>query len=139
MRASIGRGWRTANIFSENINLLASSRNVLFTEVLRPEKTLNYGFNIIQKWVQANYEAWFSLDLYRTRFYNQIFPDYNQSQNVAIISNFTGTSISNGLKAEINLDFWQIFNTKLAYNYLDVYREIDNDKVQLPFIPNHKL
>ena len=31
VRSSAGTGWRTANIFSENINLLASQRDIIFT------------------------------------------------------------------------------------------------------------
>ena len=35
-RASIGTGWRTVNLFSENIGLLVSSRDLVFAEQLTP-------------------------------------------------------------------------------------------------------
>lgn len=139
LRASVGSGWRTINLFSENINLLASSRDVIIADNLEPERTINYGFNIIQKMVRPDYEAWVSLDLYRTRFFNQIFPDYDSVPTTAIVDNFKETSIGNGLKAEVNLELWETFSSKIAYNFLDVYREVDGDKLSLPFIPKHKL
>lgn len=49
LRANVGLGWRTVNFFSENIGLLASSRDIIFVEKLQPEKALNTGINITQK------------------------------------------------------------------------------------------
>ncbi|HEX8608287.1 MAG TPA: TonB-dependent receptor, partial [Pedobacter sp.] len=76
LRGSVGTGWRTANIFSENIGLLVSSRDIVFAEALRPEKAVNLGFNATQKYKSSSVEGYFSLDFYRTKFENQIFPDY---------------------------------------------------------------
>ncbi len=37
VRANVGTGWRTVNLFSENIGLLVSSRDIIFAEQLQPE------------------------------------------------------------------------------------------------------
>jgi len=139
IRGSIGRGWRTANIFSENIGLLASSRDIIFLEILKPEKATNFGFNATQKYKGKNVEGYLSLDFYHTRFQNQIFPDYDADPTKAIIKNFTGKSISNGFQAEVSGTFYKRVAAKLGYVYLDVFQEKNNVKEALPFNPKHRL
>ena len=138
-RASIGKGWRTANIFSENIGLLASSRDIIFAEPLKPEKALNFGFNATQKFRNSNVEGYISLDFYRTNFQNQIFPDYDADPTKAIIKNYTGKSVSNGFQAEVSGTFYNRFSAKLGYVFLDVYQLKDGGKEILPFNPKHRL
>jgi outer membrane receptor for ferrienterochelin and colicin len=139
LRGSVGKGWRTANIFSENIGLLASSRNIVFAEVLQPEKAINFGLNATQKYKSRNVEGYISLDYYRTRFRNQIFPDYDADPTKAIIRNFTGKSVSNGFQAEISGTFYNKFSAKLGYVFLDVYQMKNGIKEILPFNPKHRL
>lgn len=138
-RISAGTGWRTVNLFSENINLLASSRDIIINEVLKPEQALNYGANLTHKIYGKNVEAQLTFDFYRTQFTNQIFPDYDTHPTKAYISNFTGTSISNGFQAELGLEFYQRVGSKIVYNYLDVYRVIEGNKVVLPFNSKHRI
>lgn len=139
IRANIGTGWRTVNLFSENIGLLVSSRDIVFAEQLEPEKALNTGVNFTQKFNGENVTGFFSADYYRTDFQNQIFPDYDIDPTKAIIENFTGKSVSNTFQAEVYLNFWRQFEFKTGYSFLDVYREIDGQKVLLPFNPRHKV
>jgi outer membrane receptor for ferrienterochelin and colicin len=138
IRGNIGLGWRTVNLFSENINLLVSSRDILFVEELDPEQAVNIGINLVQKLGNENISGYFSTDFYHTNFQNQIFPDYDTDPTKAIIQNFTGTSISNGFQAELSLTFWKRFEWKAGYNFLDVYREIDGTKQALPFNAKHR-
>jgi outer membrane receptor for ferrienterochelin and colicin len=141
LRANIGTGWRTANLFSENINLLVSSRDIIFLEELRPEKALNFGVNLTQNFNVSDdfFSGYLSLDYYRTDFENQIFPDYDSDPTKAIIENFTGTSVSNGFQAELFLKIWTRFEVKFGYNFLDVYRIENEAKELLPFNSRHKL
>jgi outer membrane receptor for ferrienterochelin and colicin len=139
IRANVGSGWRTVNLFSENINLLVSSRDIVFVEQLEPEKALNTGVNFTQKFNAENLTGFFSADYYRTEFQNQIFPDYDTDPTKAFIENFSGKSVSNTFQAEVYLNFWQQFEFKTGYSFLDVYRDIDGQKVLLPFNPRHKV
>lgn len=141
LRANVGTGWRTVNLFSENIGLLVSSRDIVFVEQLNPEKAINYGINLTQKFDTKNnfLSGYFSIDYYRTDFQNQIFPDYDSDPTKAIVKNFKGTSISNGFQAELYLMIWKRFEFKTGYNYLDVYRKISDVKQLLPFNPMHKM
>lgn len=140
VRANLGTGWRTVNLFSENIGLLVSSRDIIFSEQLQPEKAVNSGFNLTQKFETKNnnLSGYFSADYYRTEFQNQIFPDYDSDPTKAIIQNFRGRSVSNGFQAELYLKIYKRFELKTGYNFLDVYREIGDTKQLLPFNPRHK-
>lgn len=138
-RANIGTGWRTVNLFSENVGLLVSSRDIVFSEQLRPERATNFGINFTQKFESNNLSGYVSADYYRTDFQNQIFPDYDSDPTKAIIKNFTGTSISNGFQTELYLKIWKRFEFKAGYNFLDVYREVNGTKQLLPFNPAHKV
>ncbi|HNL07889.1 MAG TPA: TonB-dependent receptor, partial [Chitinophagales bacterium] len=141
LRANVGTGWRTVNLFSENIGLLVSSRDIVFAEPLQPEKAWNFGVNLTQKFEtnDENFSGYFSADYYRTNFQNQIFPDYDSDPQKAIIKNFTGTSVSNGLQAELNLKIYRRFEWKMGYNLLDVYRKVGENTQLLPFNPRHKV
>ncbi|MEM7038985.1 MAG: TonB-dependent receptor [Bacteroidota bacterium] len=138
VRVSAGTGWRTANIFTENVNLLASSRDVIFSEALRPEAALNFGINASHREEWEDVDLQLSADAYRIQFSNQIFPDYHTDPTQAIISNFGGPAISNGVQAEVRLTLFDQAEIKASYNYLDVYRKIDGEKQVLPFNPRHR-
>lgn len=138
IRLSVGTGWRTAKIFSENINLMASSRDIVFEEELKPEKAYSYGVNFTQKVKRNDWDFVFTMDLYHTEFSNQIFPDYDANPSMALINNFEDKSASNGFQFETVINFQKRIQTKLIYNYLDVYRKVEGEKLVLPFNATHR-
>lgn len=139
LRANIGTGWRTVNLFSENINLLVSSRDIIIGEDLAPEQAVNYGINLTHKFQGVHTGGVLSLDYYRTDFQNQIFPDFDSQAQQVFIQNFRGKSISNSIQAEVSLQFTERFDWKLGYTYLDVYRIVGEEKQTLPFNARHTL
>ncbi len=139
IRANIGSGWRTVNLFSENIGLLASSRDIVFLETLQPEKATNMGINIAQKIESGNISGYLSADYYRTDFQNQVFPDYDTDPTKAFIKNFTGKSVSNGFQTDVSVKLYKRYEFKAGYNFLDVYRINNSNKEILPFNPRHKV
>lgn len=139
IRANVGTGWRTVNLFSENIGLLASSRDIVFLEALKPERALNTGINITQKFGMKNISGYLSVDFYHTDFTNQIFPDYDSDPTKAYVKNFTGKSVSNGFQSDLFIKFYNRFEFKAGYNFLDVYRNNNGKKETLPFNAKHKV
>lgn len=139
IRASVGTGWRTVNLFTENIGLLVSSRNIVFVEPLKPEQSINWGINFLQNLKKKNVSGFITFDFYQTRFQNQFFPDYDSESQKALIYNFTGTSISNGFQTDLTLKFYKEYEFKMAYNFLDVYRIKNQEKELLPFNSRHRL
>ncbi len=140
IRASAGWGWRMANVFSENVFLLTSNRQVLFPDALKPEKALNWGVNVTQSLTIGNLSGRIGADYYETSFRNQIFPDYNRSPLLAVVENYTGHSLSRAFQTDLDLNHPSGLQVKLAYNFLDVYRKkTDGTKEVLPFNPEHRL
>ncbi len=139
IRANVGRGLRSVNLFAENISLLISSRDIQFAEPLELEKAWNTGVNLTHTASWQKVMATFSMDLYHTRFQNQIFPDYDSDPGLAIIQNFRGISISNGFQLDAKFNVASVFEAKFAYNFLDVYRRNGEQKIQLPFNAKHRL
>lgn len=139
LRASAGTGWRQVNLFSEQPNLLASSRDIVFAEALKPEQAFNWGVSHTYKFNMGKTTGTLSGDFYSTHFSNQFFPDYDADPTRAIIRNFTGVSRSNGLQLEASFVFFKQMDFRVAYNYLDVYRVINGVKTNLPFNPYNRV
>lgn len=138
IRASLGTGWRTVNLFSENIGILVSSRNIIFKEPLKPEKALNWGLNYLRKYKYKKINGVLTVDFYQTRFQNQFFPDFDTDPQKILVQNFEGRSISNGFQTDFSVKWNKLIEFKVAYNFLDVYRVMNETKIQLPFNAKHK-
>jgi outer membrane receptor for ferrienterochelin and colicin len=139
IRGSLGRGWREVNLFSENINILSSSRDIVFEEEILPEQAMNWGLNYTYRIASDNVEGTLSADFYQTLFSNQFFPDYDSDPLKIYVRNFTGKSVSNAFQIEAKVNLNGIFEIKTAYNYLEVYRIEDGIKNELPFNPKNRL
>lgn len=139
LRASTGMGWRLANVFTENVLILASNRAVFIEPDLSPERALNWGINITQRIPIGDWLGRVGADYYQTHFSNQIFPDFDRSPTQVLLENFTGEAISRAFQLDFDLSNSQGWELKAAYNYLDVYRVIEGRKQVLPFNPTHRL
>lgn len=139
LRASAGTGWRQVNLFSEQVNLLTSSRDIVFAEKLKPEAAFNWGLSYTYRFTLGKTSGTFSTDCYSTQFSNQFFPDYDTDPSKAIIRNFEGISRSTGLQTDLLLTFFKRLEWRIAYNYLDVYRRELGQKVVLPFNPQNRV
>lgn len=138
-RASAGTGWRQVNLFGEQPAILTSSRNIVFTEALKPEQAMNWG--VSHTWsfdIGTATSGTLSADFFQTRFQNQFFPDYDKDPSKIIIQNFEGVSRSNGLQADAAFTFFKQLEVRAAYNYLDVFRKEGKTKVILPFNPRNR-
>ena len=84
-------------MFVENINVLASSRDVIVNDEngklygLNPEIAWNYGTSLIQKFYLFGKENEIVVDYYKTDFSNQIVVDLENPRQVTF-SNLKGKS-----------------------------------------------
>ncbi|WP_338376336.1 TonB-dependent receptor [uncultured Flavobacterium sp.] len=126
LRTSIGRGKRAANIFAENQQLFASSRNFSILNSdgklygLNPEIAWNYGLSFIQNFKLFGKDADIVLDYYRTDFQNQAVVDVDFSPQQVVFYNLEGKSVANSFQAEFNIELKKHLNLKTAYKYYDV-------------------
>jgi outer membrane receptor for ferrienterochelin and colicin len=144
LRASFGRGKRSANIFAENQNIFASSRqiNILNTkgEVygLNPEIAWNYGVSILQGFNLFDRKADVTLDFYKTDFNNQVVVDYENPKEVNFY-NLAGKSFANSFQIEFNYNVFEHFDLRTAYKYYDVQTKYNSGKLEKPLTPKHRL
>ena len=139
IRASAGRGFRTANVFPENIGLLASSRTFYFLEEFQMEKAWNYGINYTQKWfIDEVRKITFNIDFYRTVFQNQIVVDVNRSAGAVYFYNLKGESFSNSFQTDLIFTPAQGFEVTLAYRYNNVMVTMNQELINKPLVSPHK-
>lgn len=126
LRASAGRGKRSANIFAENQQLLASSRSfdILNTAGkiygLDAEIAWNYGLSFMQGFSLFGKTADIGLDFYRTDFTNQAVVDLYNSPQQVLFYNLKGKSYANSLQLEFNIELLKRLNLRTSYKYYDV-------------------
>ena len=124
-RASVGRGKRSANIFAENQQFFASSRQINIDNVggeiygLNPEIAWNYGFSFLQGYKLFGKKGDVTFDFYLTDFKNQVVVDWENPQEISFY-NLNGKSVANSFQLEVNQNIIPFFNTRFSYKYYDV-------------------
>tara|TARA_R110001606_G_scaffold280193_1_gene428759 strand:+ start:89002 stop:91245 length:2244 start_codon:yes stop_codon:yes gene_type:complete len=111
-RASIGNGFRVANIFTEDHAALTGAREVEFDGELHPETSWNANINFVKKINSENAFITFDASAFYTYFDNRILPDYETDSNKIIYANLNGFSVSKGIS--LNSDF--LFTNGLTIN-----------------------
>lgn len=106
LRINAGTGFRVVNLFTEEHAALTGAREVIVTEELKPERSFNLNLNYLKKIYNGN-GTFIGLDasVFYTNFNNIILPDYDTNPNQIIYSNLEGTSISQGISANIDVAF----------------------------------
>jgi outer membrane receptor for ferrienterochelin and colicins len=121
VRASAGRGIRTASVLMENISLFTSNRFLSLTQNVLPESAWNYGLNFTKNFKIDMNEGNFAIDLYRTDFENQLVADLDVNARTIVINNLDGgKSYSKSLLATVNYDVLPRFEVRLAAKFTDV-------------------
>ncbi|WP_298760706.1 TonB-dependent receptor [uncultured Psychroserpens sp.] len=144
LRASIGRGKRSANIFAENQSIFATSRAISILNTsgniygLDPEIAWNYGISYLQGFNLFGRKADVILDFYRTDFKNQVVVDWENPQQVNFY-NLEGDSYANSFQIELNYNVFEHFDFRTAYKYYDVKTDYISGKLSKPLIPKHRL
>jgi len=143
-RFSMGRGKRSANIFTENQKMFATSRtiNILDTSGsvygLDPEIAWNYGFSYSQKINLFGIKSEIIFDYYRTNFINQIVVDWENPREVNFY-NLQGKSYANSFQAELNMHIIEGLYFKTAYKFYDVRTDYLSGKLEKPLTPKDRI
>lgn len=144
-RISAGRGQRTASIIAENNSVLASSREfrVISSNTgnpygLDPEVAWNFGANFTQKFILDYRLGAVTIDLYHTRFENQVVVDLDSSPQAALFYNLDGKSYSTNFQVQVDYEVIRRFDVRLAYRYYDVKTTYNTVLKQKPLISPHR-
>jgi outer membrane receptor protein involved in Fe transport len=144
IRASAGRGQRTANIFAENNSVLVSSRSIMLPMAsntkaygLEPEIAWNKGISVDQKLRLFNRNATLSLDYFRNDFQKQVVVDLENPREVKFY-NLEGKSYSNSFQTEISAEPFKGLSSRLAYRFFDVKTTYGDQLLQKPLTAQHR-
>lgn len=105
IRASAGKGFRTANVLAENNFLLSSSRKMYIADNLDQEEAWNTGLNLSFYIPLFGKELSLSGEWYYTDFLKQIVVDMDSDPHAVRFYNLDGRSYSNSFQVEASYPF----------------------------------
>jgi len=134
LRLSAGKGYHSSNPLSENIGVLASSRQLSFLEPLGIEKAWNYGVNLHKEFKINGRPSSISIDYYRTDFINQLVVDQERDISNVYFYNLNGRSYSNSFQVDFRSEPFLRTEVYLAYRLNDVNQTINGRLEQKPLV-----
>jgi len=150
IRASVGRAQRTANMFAENMGLMASGRTFYFnnteataalaagdTYPFKPEVAWNMGVNLTKKFMLNYRDGTFGVDYYFTNFTNQVVTDI-ESYNRVDFYNLDGKSYSHSFQVQLDYEPIRFFDLRLAYRFYDVKTDYQAGLLEKPLVASHR-
>ncbi len=141
LRASAGLGYRSANIISENLSILASQKVIQIQGPLHQEMAANYGMNLVKEFQIAKRKAEIDIDVYRTDFFNQIVVDLDTDPAIANFYNLNdsaGKSFSNSYQIQFSFEPVKSFTILTAFRVNDVRQTTQGILQTKAFTPKYK-
>ncbi len=140
IRASIGSGWRTANVIAENLGTLTSSRIWNFQQAFtkntvygfKPEKAWNAGLNLTHDFTLNYRKGTLGIDYYYTQFENQVIADRDANAQQVLFYHLNGNSYSNSIQIQLDYQPIRRFDVKIAYRWYEVKMQYLQGMLQVP-------
>jgi outer membrane receptor for ferrienterochelin and colicins len=120
IRASAGKGFRSVNLFAENLNYLASSRNFVIINNPTYEEAWNYGLNLTRYFPINDRDLRISTEYYRTDFLKQTIVDIDSDIREVRFYDLEGKSFSNNYQIEMAYQPIERLDVSAALRYTDV-------------------
>ncbi len=143
LKASFGRGKRAANIFAENQQLFASTRQIQVLDTkgsiygLDAEDAWNYGVSFLQAFTFLNRQGNVTVDFYKTDFINQVVIDWENPRTVTFY-NLDGKSYANSFQIELNHEIIKNVELRTAYKFYDVKTQFQSGLLQKPLLAQNR-
>ena len=138
IRFTGGRGFRTPNVYADQLGLLATSRQVRIIETPEAEISWNTGLSFLHKFTLLSREAVFNTDYYYTEFENQLVVDRDASARQLLFYNLDGISRSHSFQTDFQFIPLKGVGVKLSYKYQLVETDYVSGMLEKPLIPNHR-
>jgi outer membrane receptor for ferrienterochelin and colicin len=138
LRASAGKGYRSANVLAENSYLLASSRAMIISSNLKEEEAVNYGASLNARIPVSGKEIRVTAEAFRTNFINQVITDLDASVNEVKFYNLEGKSYSNVYQLEASTQILNGLDLLAAWRWNDVQMTIDGQLRTKPLASKYK-
>ncbi len=126
LRGSVGMGYRTANVVTDNIGILTTGRRIVvagerasgFGGIDRLEKSLTSGVSLTQTMkLGSDNGASVSFDFFNTRFYNSVVADQEWGADVINIYSTKGKSMTNNFQIDFNWTPLKRFDVFATFRY----------------------
>lgn len=143
VRATVGKGTRSPNVFSENIGVFSSSRRFVFNpgetvDDFKPEVAWNAGISFTQNF-RLNYRRGsFVMDYYKTWFENQVIVDMERSPQEVWFYNLDGESYSNSIQAQLDYELIRWLDVRMAYRLYDVKSTYNGELLSKPLTSSQR-
>ncbi len=139
VRVSGGKGFRTPNVYADNIGMMASSKALVILEAPKPEIAWNAGANFALRFKLFEKEGSLSADYYYTNFENQLIVDQYSNSNAVLYYNLRGSSYANSFQTTLTVEVLEGLALKLAYKLDDVHSNyIIAKSVAKPMVSRNK-
>ena len=138
LRASAGKGYRSAYVFPENSYLLASNRNFVIAEDLKQESAWNYGLSAQFFIPIADEELSLSAEWFYTDFVNQVVVDMDSNSHEVAFYNLEGNSTSSVFQFEASYPLFRGFTILGAYRWMDVKCDYKGKSLRKPLTSRYK-
>lgn len=138
LRISAGKGYRSPNALSENMNLLASSRQIVISPDIKMENAWNYGLTLSKGFKIAGKKVHVYGEFFRTDFINQMITDLDASKTKALIINNHNKSFSNNYQIELTVSPIKRLDILLAYRKSDARAQYNGSLRQRPLVNTFK-
>lgn len=141
LKLAAGRGWRTPNVFAEQLGSWASQRTWRVEsgpQGFKPEIATNLGFNLTSKFRLNHRDGDLALDFHHTAFDNRLVVDLENPAEVWVY-NLAGSSSATSAQIEFNWSAHRRLDVRLAYRYVDARTDRQStEETWDPFVPRHR-
>ena len=134
LRLNAGTGFRVVNLFTEDHAALTGAREIVVTNNLKPEQSINVNLNYIKK-INFSNGTFIGIEtaLFHTRFSNKIVSDYKTDPNKIIYDNINGYAISQGISTNIDVNFPNGLKIITGASFLN-NKNVENGVKETPFL-----
>ena len=130
IRASVGKGFRTANVLAENNFLFASSRKPTGNYYdLNQEEAVNYGLSSLFTIPLFGKDLTLNAEYYYTDFLKQVVSDLDTDPHEVGFYNLNGKSYAQNFQVEVTYPFFDGFTMTGAYRLTESKTTYKNGKL----------
>ncbi|MGN0187317.1 MAG: TonB-dependent receptor domain-containing protein [Paludibacteraceae bacterium] len=140
LRASVGLGYRSPNVLTDNAAIFASNRQIVLTEErFAQERAINAGISTTFYIPLGSKELQLSADYYYTHFFECVVADMDSDPHSVIFSNLNdGRAYAGNFQAEASMEILRGWTMTLAYRMSDVKQTIGGQLREKPLTNRFK-
>lgn len=140
LRASAGKGYRSAHPLAENVSLLASGKTFMASDRIQQEEAWNTGISASLHFPLAGRDLEVNMDYYYTHFIHQLIinPDGAGGENSFSFENLSGKSFTHAAQIDVTYPILEGFTAMGAFRYVDSRVTYDGLLRRRPLTPRCK-